>query len=80
MIALGETGATYTSKGMVFTVIGWDKNVYDESVAVCLLLDDHPRFTKRIPPGTVMRVERFSSVWEEAFQLASLPEQGKVSP
>ncbi len=69
MIALGETGVTYTSKGMLFTVVGWDKNVYDEAVAVCLLLDDHPSFTKRIPPGTIMRVEHFTTVWEEALRV-----------
>jgi hypothetical protein len=77
-ILLSGLGATYTSKGMIFTVV---KFTYDEegwATAHCLLLSDHPKFTNFIKPGTVMEVEHWTSVWEEAMQIASPGEQGKV--
>lgn len=73
-------GATYTSKGMIFVVLSLARTELDEWSARCLLLSDHPRYTRPIPPGTVMQVESWSSVWEESMLIASLPKQGKVSP
>lgn len=74
-------GATYTSKGMIFVVLSIETTwLQGEFKAKCLLLDDHPKHTKRIPPGTVMDVESWTSIWEEALQIAYLPKRGKVSP
>jgi hypothetical protein len=70
------TGATYTSKGMIFVVLSIHPGDFQgELIAYCLLLDDNPKlkFSKLIPVGTVMGVDSWSSVWEEATQIASLP-------
>lgn len=74
-----EVGATYTSGGMIFTVLKFRTDVFGETVADCLMLDDNPKFTKRIPAGTVMEVGERTSVWSEAMRIASPGEQGKVS-
>lgn len=71
-------GATYTSKGMIFVVLSF--TVRDDWVAKVLVLQDHPKHTKFIPAGTVMEIESWSTMWNEAMQIASLPEQGKVDP
>jgi hypothetical protein len=78
-IVLDEVGATYTSKGMIFVVVEFTRPK-SAIVAKCLVLDDNPKFTVRIPPGTVMDVEDWSSMWAEALRIASPGEQGKVSP
>lgn len=80
-IDLTAVGATYTSKGMIFVVLSFKANEkWDEVVAKVLVLQDHSNYIKFIPPGTVMEIESWTSVWNEALQIASLPEHGKVSP
>lgn len=74
-------GATYTSKGMIFVVLSIGPTDFlGELVAECLVLDDHPSVRYGIPPGTIMRVESWTSVWEEALQIASPENRGTVSP
>jgi len=75
-----DLGATYTSKGMIFVVLSVARTELNEWTAECLVLADHPRYTRSIPPGTVMQIENWTSMWEESMQIASLPKQGKVSP
>lgn len=73
-------GATYTSKGMIFTVLSIDRQPRagaDELVARCLVLDDHPKYTRRIPLGTIMELESWTSMWEEALQITSLEDDGR---
>lgn len=73
-----EVGATYDSDGMIFTVLEVVK-LGDSPVMKVLLLDDCPDFVKRLPAGTVMQIGENSRAWLRAKQIASLPEQGKVS-
>ncbi len=75
-----KEGDVYTSKGMVFVVLSVAKGAYDELEARVALLDDHPRYAKQIKPGVVMEIGSYTSMWSEALRIASLPEQGKVSP
>lgn len=78
-IVPNEVGATYTSKGMIFVVVKFTREPqWDLDVAHCLLLSDHPKFTRFIKPGTVMEVESNTSMWEESLRIASPGEQGKV--
>jgi hypothetical protein len=74
-----DAGATYTSKGMIFTILRFTKDEDGVTTAHCLVLDDNPKFIKRIPGGTVMEVEDWTSVWEEAMRIASPGERCKVT-
>lgn len=78
-ILLSDLGATFTSKGMIFVVVKFTYDADGWATAHCLLLADHPKFTKFIKPGTVMEVEHWSSMWEEAMRIASPGERCKVA-
>jgi hypothetical protein len=80
VIALGEVGVTYDSFGMLFVVTSFKKGVWDEDVAVCLMLDDQEEYTKRIPGGTVMDVSSYTTMWNKAERLASTQGSGRVDP
>lgn len=73
-------GTVYTSKGMVFVVLSMRPgDIYGELIAECLLLDDNPGYIRfALAPGTVMDVESWTSTWEEAFEIASLPNSGRM--